>query len=471
MRTLSVLLLVSHAALLPAAAASDEDAVHPGYDLLPARPAGFEPRVSGLELLPGGRLAVATWSPNEVHILAGADGPAAKMTARKAATGFSDIMGLCAAGDTIFVVDQHRIYRLDDLDRDGLPETKAVIGELPYSGSFHEWSFGLVRKEGRLYTALSVATTRTGRTLVPQKEPRRGTLVAMDAQGSLEVIAGGLRAAEGMGIGPGGDIFLTDNQGSWLPASKLIHAVKGRTYGHRVEPPGIYDSLFPSPPAVWLPYGETSKSPTQPVLMAAGPHAGQMVYGDVASGAARRVFLEKVAGEWQGAVLKFSGGFEAAAHRLAAGPDGSLWVGGLGNGDQMNWGWRGRRFGLQRMKPNGREVFEVKAARAVAGGFEIEFSAKPGPAAMSPASYSAKRWWYEPTAQYGGPKKDQAPCPVKSVKASADGMRVFLALDGLQLYHVIHVRLPGVKSAAGGEIWTPEFWYTLNNLSAAGFRP
>lgn len=454
-----------------AAAASDLDALHPSFNLQTVRPSGFEPRVSGMDFLPGGKLVLSTWKPNEVYVIEGADGPAGKASYRKAADGFTDIMGLCVSGDTVFIADQDKVYRLEDRDGNGLPETKVVIGSLPFSGGFHEWSFGLVRREGRLYTGLSVATSRTGRTTIPQANALRGAVVAMDDKGNLEVIATGLRAPEGMGEGPEGSLFVTDNQGSWLPASKLIHVVKGRTYGHRPEPPGIYDSLFPSPPAAWLPYGEATKSPTQPVLATAGAYAGQMFYGDIASGVVRRVFLEKVNGEWQGCVLRFSGGFEAAVHRMVAGKDGSLWLGGLGKGDQQNWGWRGKLFGLQRLVPNGKPVFEIKSARARQGGFELEFTERPGAAALKPARYSAKRWWYEPTAEYGGKKKDEAKCAVKSVKLSGDGKRVFVAVEGLQPFHVIHVRLDGVKSEAGRPLWTTEFWYTLNALSAEPFKP
>lgn len=472
--TLSAFFLVSAAIIhaMPGAAAGPEDvAVHPSFELVQARPADFRPKVAGMDWLPGGRLALATWQPNEVYVLLGADGPADKMSPRKIADGFADIMGLCVSGDTIFLADQVGIWSLVDKDKDGLPETRSEVGKLPYTGTFHEWSFGLLRKNGRFYTALSVGTNRTGRTLSPQKDNRRGSVISMDDRGALEIVATGLRAPEGLGWGPDGALFATDNQGSWLPASKLIHVVQGRAYGHKIDPPGLYDSLFPSPPAVWLPYGEVSKSPTQPVMAVAGPYQGQMFYGDIASGAVRRVFLDKVGGEWQGGVVRFSAGFEAAVHRLLVGKDGSLWLGGLGNGDQQNWGWRGKRWGLQRLKPNGKETFEIKAARARAGGFEIEFTSRPGSGALDPERWTARRWWYEPTSAYGGPKKDQALCRIVSARPSQDGLRVFLGVEGLEVYHVIHVRLNGVRSQSGSELWTPEFWYTLNSLSTEPFRP
>lgn len=446
-----------------------DDEVHPSFDLVPLRPAGYEPRVSGMGFLPGGRLAIATWRPNEVHILENAGGPPSKASARKAAGGFTEIMGLFTSGDTVFVADQEAVYRLEDRDGNGLPETKVLIGRLPYTGSFHEWSFGLVRRDGLFYTALSVATTRTGRTLVPQKDPRRGSVVSMDSAGRVEVIATGLRAAEGLGLGPDGSIWATDNQGSWLPASKLIRIERGRTYGHRIEPAGAFDSLYPTPPAVWLPYGETSKSPTQAVFATAGRYAGQAFYGDIATGSVRRAFVEEVGGAWQGCVMRFSGGFEAAVHRLLPGKDGSLWTGGLGNGDEHNWGWRGKRFGLQKLVPNGKPVFEAVAMRARSGGFEIEFSEPAGPEALQPGSYEVKRWWYEPTSAYGGPKKNISSCRVKFVRPSADGKRVFLEMDGLMIHHVVHVRMKKLKSKAGRSNWTPDVWYTLNAFSSEPF--
>jgi hypothetical protein len=31
--------------------------------------------------------------------------------------------------------------------------------------------------------------------------------------------------------------------------------------------------------------------------------------------------------------------------------------------------------------------------------------------------------------------------------------------------------LKGIKSKEGGEIWTRDFWYTMNSFSAADFEP
>jgi hypothetical protein len=293
----------------------------------------------------------------------------------------------------------------------------------------------------------------------------------MTRDGKLEIVATGLRAPDGICLGPDSAVFATDNQGSWLPASKLVHVQPGRTYGHHIKPAGAFEEGYPAPPAVWLPYGVVSKSPTQPAYMRAGPYAGQFFFGDIAFGVVRRVALEKVDGQWQGCVLRFSGGFEAGVHRMLAGPDGSLYLGGLGNGDIQNWGWRGKLSGLQRMKPNGKPVFEILAVHALKGGFELVFTAPAGETAMQPARYRAEQWWYEPTEGYGGPAKDVAKVPVASVRASRDGTRLFLAMEGLRPQQVAHVRLEGIRSRAGAALWTPDFWYTMNAFSARQFEP
>ncbi len=254
-------------------------------------------------------------------------------------------------------------------------------------------------------------------------------------------------------------------------ASKFLHVIQGKTYGHKIEPAGEFDQGYPMPPAVWLPYGSVTKSPTQPVYMATGNYAGQFFYGDIAFGAVRRVFLEKVGGEYQGCVLRFSGGFEAGVHRMLAGTDGSLYLGGLGNGDIQNWGWHGKLTGLQRLKPNGKAVFEIASVRARKGGFEVTYTSPPGHEALAPSHYTGKQWWYEPTAGYGGPEMNLTAVPVKSARASKDGRRVFLEMEGLHPQQVVHVHLQGIRSAEGKDLWTKDFWYTLNALGTEDFQP
>jgi hypothetical protein len=274
-----------------------------------------------------------------------------------------------------------------------------------------------------------------------------------------------------MCLGPDSALFATDNQGSWLPASKFLNLQSGRTYGHHVKPPAPFQDGYPSPPAVWLPYGEVSRSPTQPIYLENGPYAGQFLYGDIAMGVIRRVFVEKISGEYQGCVLRFTGGVEAAVHRMVAAKDGSIYLGELGNGDQQDWGWNGRTYGLQRLRPKGRPVFEILAMKARQGGFELEFTRPLDKGATDTGNFPMERWWYQPDAAYGGPKKDVATVPIKTARVSTDGRRVFLEVENLLPQQVYHVSLKGIRSAEKEEPWTPDCWYTLNYLGEKPFEP
>src|SRR5262245_60262056 len=98
-----------------------------------------------------------------------------------------------------------------------------------------------------------------------------------------------------------------------------------------------------------------------------------MIFGDVTYGGLQRAFLEKINGQYQGAVFRMTQGLEMGVLRLSQGPDGALYVGGLGAGG--NWGQEGKlTYGLQKLTPNGATAFEMKAMRAIADGFEIEYT-------------------------------------------------------------------------------------------------
>jgi len=192
-----------------------------------------------------------------------------------------------------------------------------------------------------------------------------------------------------------------------------------------------------------------------------------MIHGEVTHGGIKRVFVEKIQGEYQGCVFRFSQGLEAGVNRLVWGPDDRLYVGGVGS--TGNWGHNGKKkHGLQRMTFNGASTFEMLAVRAKTGGMEIEFTE---PLAendgFDPADYFVEQWYYLPTINYGGPKLDQRELDIQSIRISEDRRKVFLELPGLQANHVVYIRLktPFV-SDRGHSLWTTEAWYTLNRIPA-----
>jgi len=442
------------------------EGVHPSYDVTTIHKSDFKPRVGGLAFLPDGGLLVTTWdSIGAVYLLKGVEtGDTNKITVKRIASGLQEPLGITVVDGKIFVLQKPELTELIDLDGDEIiDEYRTICNAWGVSGDFHEFAFGLVYKDGYFYANLSLAMRLMSN---EKQKPDRGKTIKIGMDGSYEWINYGLRQPNGIGLGPDGEIFETENQGEWIPCNKLIHVRRGDYFG---MPWGILPDSVSSPPpitqpAIYLPEDEIANSPSQPVLMQDGPYKGQMLHGDVTHGGIKRDFLEKVNGEYQGAVFRFSQGLEAGVNRLCWGPDGALYIGGIGM--VGGWSWKEKQYGLQRIKYNGKITFEMLAVRAKPKGFEIEFTDALKANRNIPASdFLIQQWWYHPTPDYGGPKMDMEKLKVTHVTISEDRKRVFLEISGLKKEHVVYLRIPEYLQSAGGQsLWSSEAWYTLNNI-------
>ncbi|WP_380166671.1 CBM35 domain-containing protein [Jannaschia sp. R86511] len=456
------------------------DSVHPGYDLVDLRPDGFEPMVSGLDLTDGGELVVLTSgavspagypdepTPGEVFLLedvADAEGPD-DVTYTKIATDLVTPMGVDVIGDSIWVSEKYGLTELTpDTDGDGLMEHR-THAEWPSGGNFHEFAFGLLHDDDYFYVSRSVAINNGGATTNPQPGEDPGTSIKIDREtGEVSLVAGGLRTPNGMGRGPDDGLFVMDNQGSWLPASKMVHIKQDRFFNHYTNPAGPFDDQPVTEPVVWVPQNEIGNSPSTPVMVTEGVYAGQMVFGDVTYGGLQRAFLEEVDGEYQGAVFRHTAGLEAGVNRTIIGPDGTVYVGGIG--EAGNWSEPGKlRYGLQKLTPNGGGTFDMQSMEVVEGGFEITYTEPLSDETVADieSSFEIQQWRYLPTPSYGGPKIDEEPLFVDEATVSEDRTSVTLQIEGLKPGRVVHLRSPRpFASADGTELWNTEAWYTLNS--------
>jgi cytochrome c len=447
--------------------------VHPSYDLSQARPDEFLPKVAGMDFLPDGRLLVSTWDAmGAVYLLENVNsGDPKKIKVKQVAKGLAEPLGLKVVDGEIFVLQKQELTRLVDNNGDDIiDEYQCFAKGWKASANFHEFAFGLVYKDDHFYAALATAILPGGASARPQIVDRGKVVKISRKDGSIEFVARGLRTPDGIGIGPDGEIFITDNQGDWLPSSKLVHVKPGAFYNSYSVDSITAAGLPVQQPIVWLPQDEIGNSPTQPAVLNDGPYQNQIIFGDVCYGGLQRVFMEKINGDYQGCVFKFSQGFEGSTHRLVWGPDGALYLGMIGN--PGNWSQTGKEwYGLQRMKFNGKSTFEMLAVRAKSNGLEIEFTEplRDGDG-WDVSHYALKQWWYEPTPNYGGPKMDEEDLLVKSASVSADRKKVFLEIAGLKPQHVVYLRLRNLPiSELGHELWTTETWYTLNAIPADNF--
>ncbi|MEV0618381.1 family 16 glycoside hydrolase [Nonomuraea sp. NPDC050404] len=451
--------------------------VHPDLTLTDLRPAGFQPQVSAMDWLPDGRLAIATWggsqkSLGEVYLLGNVTGATSpeRVTTKKIAGGLQEPMGIKYVDGKLYVSEKSRLVELNDTNGDEVADNLRTVATWPYGGNFHEFAFGLLYRGGHFYLNLSVAINEGGATTDPQPARDRGTTIKVNkATGAVEYLAGGLRTPNGLGWGPEDELFVADNQGGWLPASKLVHIKKDRFFNHYTNPDGPFDANLISAPALWLPHNEIANSPSTPLLLKQGRFAGQMLFGDVTYGGIQRAYLEKVNGEYQGTVFRLAQGLEAGVNRISLGPDGAIYAGGLGAGG--NWGQPGKlTYGLQKLTPGEHKAFDIVKMRAVAGGFELDYTEplSAETAASLAARYQATQWRYVAASTYGGPKVDEEPLTVTSATLSSGGKKVTLKIDGLKAGRVVHLRSPRPFSSASGQpLWSTEAWYTLNSLVGA----
>lgn len=438
--------------------------LHPSLKLQTIRPAWFKPRVGGMDFLADGTLLLSTWdSIGAVYALKGLQtGDTNHVKIQRIASGLAEPLGLKVVDGEIFVMQKNELTQLVDLDGDGMiDEYRALCNSFGVTADFHEYSYGLEFKDGYFYATLGLAMRLMDH---EWNHPDRGAVLKISRNGDFEKMVTGLRQPNGIGKGPDGELFITENQGNWVPACKIIHVKKGDFHGCLMNSGSRFDGLASAPPALWLPHDEIGNSPGQPIFIDKGIYKGQMLHGEVTHGGIKRVFLEKVQGDWQGCVFRFTQGLEAGINRLAWAPDGALYAGGVGmNG---NWAWNGAQYGLQKLVFTDAVAFEMLRVKVVSQGVEIEFTE---PLAKGhgeiPSDYLLQQWRYEPTANYGGPKLDLTTLKAQSVVLSKDRKSVRLSIPGLKEKFVLYILLDDkLKSVTGQLLWSGEAWYTVNRL-------
>lgn len=442
--------------------------VHPSFDLSQARPDEFEKKIGGLEFLSDGRMVVSVWdTEGGVYLLENTDGDDfSAMTYKRIAHGLAEPLGLKAVGDRLFVMQKQEITELIDLDGDDIiDEYRTVCDSWGVSDNFHEFGFGLEEKDGYLYANLATGIMPGGAGMVGQHSDRGSCIKVSIETGEMEIVANGLRTPNGIGLGYNGELFIADNQGDWLPSSKIVHVTKNAWFGSRaVDFEGTANKVEKKP-VVWLPQDEIGNSPSTPMYLNIGPYKNQMIHGEVTHGGIKRVYVEEVEGQLQGCVFRFTQGMEAGINRIKWGSRDVLYAGGIGN--PGNWQHSGTQwYGLQKLKYNNKSTFEMLSISARSNGIEIEFTEPltDGDGWLKD-DYLVKQWYYLPTKEYGGPKLDERELDIKSINVSKDRLKVFLELDGLKEDHVVYVKLMNhFVSEKNNSLWSTEGWYTMNRI-------
>ncbi len=469
--------------LLAQGAKPQEDDYYPIHPI--PIPPGIVLEAGGIELLPDGKLAVAT-RRGEIWMIEGAfENPPSNPKFTLWASGLHEVLGLVHRDGWLYATQRGEVTKVRDADGDGRADVFRKLSDAwEVSGDYHEYNFGSrFDRDGNLWVALCLTGSFTS------EVPFRGWCFRITPEGKAIPTASGIRSPGGIGMNAAGDMFYCDNQGPWNGTSSLKHLKPGGFMGHPVG--NKWYSLVPEfgprpkepqsgsrfhleaakipefvPPAVLLPHGKVGNSASGIACDESGgkfgPFARQLFVSDQSHSVVNRVFLEKVDGRYQGACFPFRKGFGSGNVPMLMTADGSLLVGGTNRG----WGSRGTKpFALERVAWTGKTPFEVLEMRARPDGFELVFTKPVDRASAGEAgSYQLQTYTYIYQKEYGSPEVDRTTPSIRSAEVSEDGVRVRLRIEGLQIGHVHELHLPRVRSAEGAPLLHAVAYYTLWTL-------
>ncbi|HET6409562.1 MAG TPA: DUF6797 domain-containing protein [Chthoniobacteraceae bacterium] len=389
-------------------------------------------RPGGHDFFPNGSAAIVNVS-GDVWIVDGLDEKLEKVTWKRFATGLFQPLGCKVVDGKIYVLGRDQITRLHDLNNDGEADFyENFNNDCVATDNYHEFALDLqTDRAGNFYYAKGSPWEPT------VTSPHQGCLLKVSKDGSkMEIVATGLRAPNGLGMGPQDQITVSDNQGHWMPANRLNLIKAGGFYGmvpaaHKeltfTRADGSTFKANPSteaartefktrfwgsaaepiptemnPPLVWLPMN-VDNSPGGEVWVPSGnkwgPLGGQMLHLSYGHCILYNVLQESVDGEVQGAVVKLAGKFPSGIMRGRFSPkDGQLYVTGLNV-----WQSDAAKFGcFSRVRYTGKSVAQPVGIKTTKAGISLTFAAELDPAAAADReNWSVERWNYKWTGQYG----------------------------------------------------------------------
>lgn len=444
----------------------------------------------------GRRAAVCTWS-GEVWTVDGIDEKLDRLEWRRFAQGLFQPLGLKIVEGQVYVLGRDQITRLVDTDGDGVADRYENFNNaVSITPNFHEFALDLhTDPAGNFYFNKGApllgteywdpTSTHNGCTLRVSRDGRR-----------LERYASGLRAPNGLGVGPHGEVTSADNEGIWTPVCRLNWVKPGGFYGavgmdhgavasRRIEgwDPEDFAPRHPDPrydpPLCWLPFAIDNSAGSQVWAgnQRFGPLGGELIHLSYGKCRAFHVLRQEVDGFMQGGIVPLPWRFESSAARGRVNPrDGQLYVCGL-----KGWQTTAARDGaLHRVRYTGREFPTLTSLRVDKSSATLLFTVPLDRASVEdPQNWNLQRWNYKWSQTYGSDlysvdtpgkltgKKGELKGDVialKGARLAADGRTVTLTLDRVVpvMQWMVKAQL---KSRDGGDL-PVEYYGTINRVPA-----
>ena len=377
-------------------------------------------RTSSLAFFPDGRLAVGTL-PGDIWIVSGINDELDKVTWQRFAAGLYEPLGMKVVDGVLTAITRGRIVKLHDYNNDGEADFyQALFNEDEPDKGWHAYNFDLeVGKDGSFYY---------GRTGGFSEWSVPGGVVKVSADGkSSTVLGAGLRVPNGIGKLPDGRITLGDNQGTYVPASKIsitsldaFHGAGSWTkHGDKYDPEKIVK------PIVYMPQELDSSSGGQLWVekdKRLGPLSGQYFHTSYGKAATMYVMMDKINNVMQGAVYSLPLKMESGTMRAAKSPvDGQLYYSGL-------TGWQAgatQEGSIQRLRYTGKTGIYLTEAKARKDRLQLTFTEPVSSESINKESFSASAWNYRWSKGYGSPQLRASEPETRGIDE--------LAIDSLEL--------------------------------------
>jgi len=419
----------------------------------------------GFDFLPDGRAAICTFH-GDVWIVSGLQD--SQLTWKRFATGLFQPLGLKVVDGQIYVTCRDQITRLHDLNNDGEADFyECFNNDTVVTENYHEFCMDLhTDSEGNFYYCKGAPWPPDSKS-----SPHHGCLLKVSRDGSkMEIVATGFRAPNGMTVGPNDEITTSDNEGHYMPASKVNWVKPGGFYGmvqtaHRTPKPTTFDQ-----PICWLPKNMDNSSGGQTWVTSDrwGPLKNHLLFVSYGRGTLFDVTHETVDGEVQGAMTQFPFKFHTGVMRARFNPqDGQLYVCGL-----RGWQTDGlRNGGFYRVRYTGAPVRMPTEVHTLKIGIQIKFASPlDESSATALDNYSMEQWNYKWSPDYGSPEfsvkdptqKKHDSVAIKSAKLLADKQTVFLEIPEIQ--PVNQYKLKVKIAAADGSPISQDIYGTIHHL-------
>jgi hypothetical protein len=421
----------------------------------------------------GKSAAISTWD-GDVWLVSNIDEKLDHLTWRRIATGLFQPLGLkivTRPTPEIYVLCRDQLVRLHDLNGDGeIDFYECVNNDAQVTEHFHEFAMGLqADAQGNFYYA------KSARHALDAVVPHHGTLLKISSDGAkTEILTNGFRAANGVGIGPNGEIAATDQEGFWTPANRINLITKpggfyGNLWSYLSSPRSVKDGY--DPPLCWIPVN-VDRSPAEDLWVTSaqwGPLKGQMLHTSYGTGKLYLVLCETIDGIPQGGILPIPDlAFPTGVMRARFNPgDGQLYLCGL-----VGWATNCTEpGGFYRVRYTNKPLHLPTALHVKKDQIQISFT---DPLDKSSArdidNYSIQQWSYRWTQSYGSkhysvidPKKEgQDDVEITAVSLSEDARTIALTVPDLK--PVMQMKIQFDLKAADGSAVKHTIHNTINRV-------